>query len=217
MVTPYAIILAIIIIAAAGGIVWLLILLFQEHDRERKPIVINFNAKNANGRFIGTLRDMEWGAGGRGLVSYDPKDVDLEKLKKKKQKLTAEEIIIAPHKFISLPEGALSSDRAVIINLPDNPEQMDETLKHTPLGLAISFLTIQQDFVKKRIEVLQEKIKNRDDLLDEVGDAEMSEELISRVKGFNKDLAEMVLEMKETKRRDYFANPGSQPGMPPHG
>lgn len=218
MASPDAIMWGVIFILAAVVFVWLLTLLFHEHDKERRPIIINFDSKNAHGRFLGTRKDVVWGAGGRGELTYEPKDVDLQKLKKQKAELKDEKVIIAPHKFIALPEGTLSRDCAVIINLPSNPEQLDESLKHTPLGLALSFLTVQQDFVKKRVELLQDKIKNRDELLDEVGDAEMSEELIARIKGFNKDLAEMVLDMKESSRKQYnFPSTGSPGGQPPHG
>jgi len=60
-------------------------------------------------------------------------------------------------------------------------------------------------------DILKGKITNRDELLSEVGDAEMTEELISKFKGYVNDLADMSLKMKDSKSPTSFTPTVNQP------
>src|SRR5258708_25430869 len=173
--------LGLLFVVNVGLVIWLIFEMVRKqelHDDDSR--IINFASHDAHGRFMGVPTEIVKGAGSRYRISYRPEDADAKKLLEKKQKLLPETIIVDSNKLISLPKGTVSKDKNILIALADNPEEMDEAVKRSPLGVALSFLGLQQDFVKKQLEIHQDKIKNRDDLLKEVGDAEMSTELITK-------------------------------------
>lgn len=204
---------AVLLLAVGALGVWLYnIMSAKPEENADDPLFLNFNPRKSHGRFIGVMRDMTTGAGGRHTVTVEPRDVDLEKLKKEKKPLLPETFIVDTHKLDTFTKGTLSKDRHVTIGYPDTIDDMSEPLKNSLIGIGLQFALLEKDFVKKRVEILQGKVKNRDDLLKEIGDAEMTEEFIQRLKAIHMEAVEFMLKAKETKKPETFSTlTASQP------
>lgn len=196
-----SILITIIIITAVGMTGYMFYLIFFKYEPKYKSKIINFDTKHTNGRFLGNYKDLEWGAGGRGKLTFTPTDVDFEKLDLKKIKLKDEEILFNPGRLVSIPRGPLSKDFDILFKLPEEVGDIPEALADTPVGLALKWLVVNQQFVEKRIDILKDAVNNRDELLKEVGDAEMTAEFVSRQKAYVKDLAEMMLDTKQQSKK----------------
>ena len=206
-----------IFVAIIGLGIWLSIIIFEDFNKNKSdnPFLLNFDTSTAKGNFFGMVKKREIGAGMRSKITFEPKDVDLEALKEKGEKLQDREIIVGRNQLIVAPKGTLSQDTNVMISLPNRVEDIDSFIKETPLGPALALLCETQNFVAKKEEILKEKIKNRDDLLKEVGDGEMTEELMHKFKGFMMDIIEMQMKSKESNKPAQF-NYGNQPSNPSH-
>lgn len=187
------------VVAVVGWLIY--ILAFKKDDELKGDIVVNLASYESHGRALGVLKKMQRGAGGRFKIWFSPRDVDTEKLAKAKMVLADEDIIVQPHKLISIPSGAFSEDRNFHFILPDNAEELPEEFKKTPIGIMITQYVEAQDFVKKRIEILKQTITDKDAILKEIGSGEMTEPLLNMTKGWVNDLAAMMLDAKEAKRK----------------
>ena len=172
----------------------------KESEDGDNAILLNFSNYGTHGRALGIVKDQIIGAGNRVKITMTPKDIDLNKLIREKKKLEDIDIMQESHKLVNLPKGTLSRDKNIVISLPKSPEDMSDGLKKTQLGVALQFLTLEQDFIKKRIDILSDKVKNRDALLKEIGDAEMSVEYVTKIKEFHKDVLGLMLDAKEAKK-----------------
>lgn len=198
-----SILVTIIFIACVAMGIYMFYLIFYKIELKNKSKIINFDVKHSNGRFIGNYKDLLWGAGGRGKLTFSPSDVDFDKLKSKKLKLKDEEILFNPGRLVAVPKGLLSKDFDIYFKLFEDEKDIPEALADTPMGLALKWLVTNQKFVEKRIEILRGAVNNRDELLKEIGDAEMTSEYLARSKAYFKDLTEMMLDAKQqTKKGD---------------
>lgn len=191
-----------VIIAGNVGLIgWLLYLVFNKKDEIKGDILINFDSKRTHGRFLGFIKKLEYGARGRREILFEPRDVDPNNIK---DKIEDESIITLNHLHTVFPKHTLSDDCAINVILPHRPEHLSDFVKKTQLGVALKFVMETEDFVSKNEEILKSKIKNRDDLLKEIGDGEYSKEYIAKMKNYTMDLLEMVLKAKGEKKTDDF-------------
>ena len=203
------ILLGISFISLGALVIWLLITIFGEKEKKvDNPIALNFLAKRDNGRFIGEEISRSTGKNGRHLCIISPKDISIKNLK---DKIPDETVIVDKNKLLSISRGALSKDKNINLYLPATIDDIDSSIRTTPLGLALAYLTMLKDVEKTVEDILREGAMRRDLLLQKIGSGEISKEFINFQEGLVKDYLEHVINPRDLKEKPstYSSNVGN--------
>ncbi|MFW5793888.1 MAG: hypothetical protein ACOCV1_00160 [Bacillota bacterium] len=174
--------------------VWLLIIYNKEEKiGKNEPLVLNLIASEEDGRAMITEKEVQNGCGKRFVVNAEANDID-QNSKNINREL---KIVVPENKVISLPQGLLSKDRNIKIYLPIRAENMPESIKNTDFGKSLMFLTELKDYKSSVEKILREGSKRKDNLLQEIGDGELSSEFLNSIKGLViKDIKELIRDKK---------------------
>lgn len=203
-----------VLIAAVVGAVYVY-LKTKEDPQPSAPLILNFMARENNGRFLGKEIKTEGGAHNRTLIDYRPLDIDTFKipLKEIRDKIKPERIVTNPEKIISLAIGELSQDTAIKIILPDKIDEYPESLKNTILGKGLMWAVGEKNMEKTVKEIMEESTYSRDKLLKKINNGEITSEFIDTMESLFKDALRMVVRDEEKKHKSSL-NPSSFGGLP---
>ena len=161
-------------------------------EKKNEAIIINFASKRANNRFIGLLKEIKIGRGNRKLITYIPKDVDVEKK-------SENEVKIIVDKLIEMPRG-ISGDREIKILLPKNSEELPDGIKNTEFGKWVSNYIEETNTQNTIVEALREDIERKNKLFIISGSGELSEEEIERQRELFNKLKDVTIKDVERER-----------------
>lgn len=176
-----------------GFLIWLFILFSKrEEDKNDDTIIwnlINNHAIPVKGYLEG-LQVKDDLVDGRHIIEYIPRDVDVKDIKNNIE-IPHITVVVDKNKVIDLPKGTLSGRRNVRILLANNSEDYSPAFKRSILGPLYMALTekISGDNVESKI--IREGSTRKTDLLTELGDGEISQEVIEQYKEREKDLAKV--------------------------
>jgi len=162
-------------IALLTVVILLIINYFQEKKNRRDDtIALNFSS-NVSGHFLGIEEEVKDGKGGRHLIKFAPKDIDVYKDDKQ---IESETIIIDKNKIETFPKGSVSPERNINVYFPRHASDLHESLKNTNLGRAIMWATELQNAVNAEVKSLVEGHHRKDEILNRLGHGEVSKEFL---------------------------------------
>lgn len=188
-----------------GLVIWLLVEYFKEKEEPRDdPIAINFCSHLSEGRFMGTQVKVDIGKDGRYVCMLDPKD--LSPKTHDKPKLVT--VIVDNNKLVPLPKGRPSKERNFVIYLPPSAEEIPSEMRDTLIGKAMCWATELKNYEKTVIDILREGADRRDELLQKIGDGEISKEFIQFQEGLVADYLKKIINPKDIKEKSSISLTG---------
>lgn len=166
---------------------------------EGEGIFVNFASNKSEKKFLGILNRIDEGNAGRLHVEYIPKDVNSKKMKGKEN---VGKVILETNRMDTFPKGTVSADRTVIVGYPKTMDDVPEYLKKTILGQALVYAINYKDFEKLQIKLLTEGKRNREDLLEGIGDGELTREWMSQIEELAKDSLRAAITNVKDKKDD---------------
>ena len=181
-------------------VVFLLITIFSERKKGKdNPIILNFLSKRDGGRFIGEVVGSTMGKGGRHLISFSPRDVDLD-LERNKD-IKNETIIVDRNKLIVAQKGSLSQDKNIMFALPASLADIPEDIKGQDFGKSLIFLIKLKELQKTVEDILREDSSRKNLLLEKIGNGEISKEFINFQEGLIRDYLEKIINPRDLKEK----------------
>jgi len=190
--TELLIILLIFLILVGVGVAGMFIyLLFFKYKEEitNDPIAINLNSDKSNKRSMGIVKNISKGRKGRFLVTFSPKDVDVEKDNESECKVIVD-------KIIELPKGTLSKDRDIKILLPRYSEELVDELKEDWFGRSLIEYIEKKNDNNNIIESLREGLERKGVIRVLHGAGELSKEEIRRLRELRDEIDNMLIKDK---------------------
>lgn len=182
-------------------LVLLLRIVFKEKEEEEdRVIALNFLTNHSNGRAIGIERELIPGAGERKIAILEPRDLNPKR--KKEEEIKNEKVIIDKDKILYCPKGSWSKDRNINIYIPPSASDFPISLKKTELGQALMFYTEVKNAVNTEINAIKEGSKRKSEILERLGDGEISVEFLEKNQELVKDLFKNIVDMK-LKEKQY--------------
>lgn len=175
----------------------------KDEVKENSPRIYNFMSSESQKRFEGVEISSEQGAEGREIINYQATDINLKDLNRKeiKEKLKPQQIITYPEKIVSLSKGELSQDKALKFILPDNANDLPESLKNTLFGRGLMWASEEANAQKTIIGMLEEGKIRREEIIQMIGDGELSRDWISSIEGRAKDAMKTLVMDRDKKDR----------------
>lgn len=174
-----------------GLLIFFIILRFKlQGDEGNNDIVWNFASNKTNKRSTGTVKDIVSGRGRRSLVIYTVRDSNDDKV---------EDVPILVDKILDLPKGTLSKDRGIKILLPRNPEDLDPSVRDTPLGTLLNDWIEKKNTTNNVIDTLRESRERQDTLNLIQGGGELSKDEINRKNELMQELSRLIVKGAEKK------------------
>lgn len=192
MVNITYIILGLSTVLMFGSAFWLILILYKEKKRPfDAPIILNFLSTFDTGRFIGTEVSSKMGKNERMIIEFEPKDIGLDE--KDVKNCT---IIVDKNKLITLPMGAPSKARHVHIALPPKASMFPSQIKETVFGKAMMWATEAQNAINAELNAVSEGSARKTDILNKLGDGEVSKEFLTWHTELYQDLLKSAYEAK---------------------
>lgn len=177
-----------------AGIVFFLVIYFGYKSKVKDDsLLINFMSYASNKRFIGTIIEDKESKDGRHIITYDPKDIDLDRTKLVEQ----QKIIVDKNKLINIPKSTLSRDKNIAIVLPPNASDFPDSVKETEIGKAFMWATELRNLINTETDMLREGHIRKDELLRRIGTGEISREFMKFQEELVKDALEVAINTKE--------------------
>lgn len=176
-----------IAVFALGG--WLLYIFLKDSKTPKdKPFILNFLSGFTEGRFLGREESIEQCSNGRHLITFSPKDIDIESYQG--SEIKPEKIIVDKGKLISLPKNSFSRDKSIDIALPKSAHDFPDNVRDNLFVKALMWATELENLTKLEVDMLREGHIRKDLLLKEIGTGEISKEFLA----FSKELMQDHLE-----------------------
>lgn len=189
----YLILLA---VADAVCIIYYAAVALNKKDWIDNNIVLNFNSNKSHKRFIGIVKKEEKGAEGRTKLYYEPKDVFV---KEGEKVIANDEEVITEHRII-LPKNSLSADKNIEFVLPSDVNDYDKNFLDTLIGKAFLWITEVENLRKTEIDLVRSGSISKTELLQKLGDGEISRELLSKIKSEIDLILTLAVKNKEDKK-----------------
>ncbi len=189
----FAIFLTLIVIGLA--VFFIIIKIKLQTEESENELIINFVSNRCNKRAIGVLKDIIVGRKRRTLITYIPKDVNIDSESEKEVKVIVD-------KFIDVPRGDISKDRGLKILLPKNPEDLPESIIQTDFGKKLG-KDIENKNVENNIIATLRESRNRQDVLQLLqGGGELSKSEIKKLGELFDELTSLIVKSTEKKHMD---------------
>jgi|GEM_PF-6531141 len=194
MISGLNIILILGFILIAGLSVWLTIVKFAKHESKilNGARFENLAPKYADGCSEGIETNVIIGKNGRYLIKYIRTDVADDELYKIKE----ETMIVGTNKRLSFPIGDWSNKISRVKYLPPKSEDLPSELKKTKLGKLYMKYTEDIDVENDEIKTIREGSIRKTNILQMLGDGELSSEQFDQQKNFTDNLIKLYTDKK---------------------
>jgi hypothetical protein len=183
-------------------IIYLVSLKFkEEEDLENYEIFKNYMPQHANGYSGGIILDRIKGEKQEGII-FMPKDINFNKIKKKEKIIVEQQIVF--FKKDRITSINLSAHRTEIWGIPENAEDLPESLKDTQIGRAIMTFIKNKNVKSHEVEVLRGEVDSVRLVNNKLSDKEYLNQLLDYKDEFHKDSLKSVA--KEEKKLPDFRN-----------
>ncbi len=188
-------ILIVIFLAIIVGIVAAVIHYQKDDEEEDRPFCINFLSDFCDGVAYGVEQSVKTGKNGRKITMVSQRDI----LAKNIDKIKEVPVITEKNKIVSLPRGAWSSEKNINIHLPPSASDFPDAIKETEIGKALMLLTEIKNAVNSELATIKEGSRRKSEILNKLGDGELSREHLITIQELQKDLIKMAADVRKDK------------------